>query len=64
MHRTSPIKGHFAKVMKYKKPTRYFKNINSNLGKMEGQRNMFQMKGQDKTPEELSGVGIGNLPKD
>ena len=29
---------------------------------MGKQRNMFQMKEQDKTPEELSEVEIGNLP--
>ena len=30
---------------------------------MKQQRNMFQMKEQDKTPEELSDMEIGNLPK-
>ena len=30
---------------------------------MRWQRNMFQMKKQDKTPEQLSKVEIGNLPK-
>ena len=30
---------------------------------MRQQRNMFQMKEQDKTPEELSEVEIGNLPE-
>ena len=29
---------------------------------MRWQRNMFQMKEQDKTPEELSEEEIGNLP--
>ena len=30
---------------------------------MRWQRNVFQMKEQDKTPEELSDVEIGNLPE-
>ena len=30
---------------------------------MRQQRNMFQVKEQDKTPEELSEVEIGNLPE-
>ena len=33
------------------------------LDKISQQRNMFQMKEQDKTPEQLSEVEIGNLPK-
>ena len=39
------------------------KNTNSNLNKMRCQRNMFQMKEQEKTPEELSEVEIGILPE-
>ena len=40
-----------------------YKNTNSNLGKMRLQKNMFQTKKQDKIPEELSEVEIGNLPQ-
>ena len=40
------------------------KNTNSNLDKMRWQRNMFQAKEQDKTPEELSEVEIGSLSKE
>ena len=37
---------------------------NRKLGKIRWQRNMLQMKEQNKTPEEqLSEVEIGNLPK-
>ena len=36
---------------------------NSKLGKLRQQRNMFQMKEQDKTPEEQSGVETGGLPE-
>ena len=40
------------------------KYTNSNLDKMGKQRNMFQTKEQDNTPEEeLSEVEIGNLPE-
>ena len=31
---------------------------------MRQQRNMFQMKEQDKTPEELSEVEIGSVPNE
>ena len=33
------------------------------LDKMRWQKNMFQTKEQDKSPEELSEVEIGNIPK-
>ena len=63
MHRTSPTKGHFSKIRKHNQPIRYIE-IKSKLGKMRQQRNISQMKEQDKTPEEeLSEVAIGNLPK-
>ena len=39
------------------------KTTNGNLDKTKQQRNMFQTKEQDKTPEELSEVEISNLPK-
>lgn len=40
------------------------KNTHRNLSKMRWQRNMFQTKEQDKTPEEqLSEVTIGSLPE-
>ena len=39
----------------------YLKHRNPN--KMKPQRNMFQIKEQDKPPEQLSEVEIGNLPK-
>ena len=39
------------------------KHTNRNLDKMRWQRNIFQMKEQDKTPEALlSDMEIGNLP--
>ena len=34
------------------------RNINSKFGKMRQQRNMFQIKEQDETPQELSEVKI------
>ena len=40
------------------------KSTNRKLDKMRQQRNMFQRKEQDKTPErELSKVEIGSLPE-
>ena len=39
------------------------RDMNSNVDKMRQQRNMFQTKEQNKTPEELSELEIGNLPK-
>ena len=40
------------------------RNTNRNLNTMSWHRNMFQMKEEDKTPEEqLSKVEIANLPK-
>ena len=41
---------------------RHTKNTNSNLDKMKQQWNIFQMKEQNKIPEELSDMEIGNLP--
>ena len=41
-----------------------YRNKNSQLGKMRKQRNMFQTKEGDKTPEEeLNEVEKGNLPE-
>ena len=40
------------------------KNTNRKLDRMSQQRNMFQRKEQDKTPEpEVTKVEIGSLPK-
>ena len=45
------------------KPTyQILRNKNSKLGKMRQQTSIFQMKEQDKIPEELSEVEMGNLP--
>lgn len=45
------------------KPTyQILRNKNSKLGKMRQQMSIFQMKEQDKIPEELSEVEMGNLP--
>lgn len=39
----------------------YHTHSSSNLDKMKQQRSMFQMKEQDKIPEELSDMELGNL---
>ena len=54
-------KGHFSKVGKC--IYQIHRNKSSKLGKTRQQRNMFEMKEQDKISEELSEVETGNLPE-
>lgn len=49
MHSLSPTERHFSKVRKHKLVDR--KKNTSNLGKMKGQRNIFQTKEQIKPQE-------------
>lgn len=61
IHRKSPTEGDFAKVKKRNSPSHT--NVNRVLNKMRLQRNMFQVKGKNKTSEELSEVERDNVPK-
>lgn len=61
IHRKSPIEGDFSKVKKHNSPSHT--NVNRVLNKMRLQRNMFQVKGKNKTSEELSEVEKDNVPK-
>ena len=47
-NRRSPTDGHFPKAEKWDQPTSYIKTDKSNSVKMRRQRNMFQVKEQDK----------------
>ena len=60
MQRTFPTEGHFSKSRNITNLPNT-KNTHSNLSEMRQQRNIFQMKDQDITPEEkLTEMEIGN----
>ena len=61
IHKTS-TKGHFTKIGNCKPTYQIHNSENSNLGKVRLQRKMFQTKDQNKSPEKIYEVKIGNLP--